>query len=399
MITGILNVLLGRGAALLATFAWGVWLARLLGPGLQGVLSIVVAETTLLALLFSAGAGESAVYHLGKKRYSREKITGFIIAAAALSGLLGIITGILIAVSDPAFLSGIPTWSIIAGAAVIPLLLFNEHTMLLLVAAGKSGSYTALNCVRGGLMLLSAVPLLVFPALGLAGGLFSWICGAVGASVLASIYILKWAGRPAFPSAGQVKDSLSYGLVGASSRITGFLNLRLDIFLVNYFLGLRATGIYTVSVLLAETLQHIPVASGMNLFPKIASGSGRALTLRVLSVNLVLLFGLALIIAASASILVPFVFGEEYRDAVLPLLWLLPGMPGLAAARILANHFLGKGKPSFNLAVSVLILAINLILNIELIPLMGESGAALASTIAYSAGSAIMILLFIRERK
>ena len=60
-------------------------------------------------------------------------------------------------------------------------------------------------------------------------------------------------------------------------NVLQFFNYRLDLFLVNYFLGPSGVGIYTVAVSMGEMLWYLPNAVSFVIFPKAANTSKEAM--------------------------------------------------------------------------------------------------------------------------
>lgn len=85
---------------------------------------------------------------------------------------------------------------------------------------------------------------------------------------------------------------------------------------------------------------------------------------------------------ALAPVAVPLLFGEAFKDAAWPLILLLPGVTALAAARVIACDLAARGKPEKMIPVSLASLAVNILANLTLIPLLGLTGAALATSLA-----------------
>lgn len=64
--------------------------------------------------------------------------------------------------------------------------------------------------------------------------------------------------------------------------------------------------------------------------------------------------------------------------------------------KMLNMDMAGKGKPGISIAVFLPAVIINIVLNIILIPDYGGRGAAIASTISYSIGSLLFVLIYAR---
>jgi O-antigen/teichoic acid export membrane protein len=159
-------------------------------------------------------------------------------------------------------------------------------------------------------------------------------------------------------------------------------------FIVNYFIGPAGVGIYTVSVRLAELLWYLPNAVGFVIFPKAAATKPEVMntfTPRVFRITLGLtaLGALGLVVLGKPLILL--IFSSAFLSAYIPMLALLPGVVFLGGAKVLANEIAGRGYPHYNSVNSGLALIITVLLDFLLIPLYGIFGAALASSIAYTA--------------
>jgi O-antigen/teichoic acid export membrane protein len=111
-------------------------------------------------------------------------------------------------------------------------------------------------------------------------------------------------------------------------------------------------------------------------------------------------WGVLLTLAAAVPLfvfahpLVALLAGPEFRGAGPALRALLPGIVAFAPGAVLAGDFIGRGKPHWNTQASLLTVAVNIGVGVWLIPRHGPVGAAWASTIAYAAGAAVMVVRF-----
>jgi O-antigen/teichoic acid export membrane protein len=90
------------------------------------------------------------------------------------------------------------------------------------------------------------------------------------------------------------------------------------------------------------------------------------------------------------------VFGQTFVPSVRPLLLLLPGVALFSIFKVLSSDFIGRGRPILNTYAAVISLAVMLILSITLIPKLGLTGAALASTASYCACCLVGLVTFWR---
>jgi O-antigen/teichoic acid export membrane protein len=88
--------------------------------------------------------------------------------------------------------------------------------------------------------------------------------------------------------------------------------------------------------------------------------------------------------AAIGSFALPLIYGASFADATFQLLILLPGVFLVGVESVLVQHFTGTGLPAAIPGFWLITLAINLILNLSVVPRWGARGAALASTLSYA---------------
>jgi O-antigen/teichoic acid export membrane protein len=95
-----------------------------------------------------------------------------------------------------------------------------------------------------------------------------------------------------------------------------------------------------------------------------------------------------LVAAALGPLLLPLVFGADYRGSVEPFLWLLPSAIGFVSSAVFSNALLASGSPALSSLGPVVSLAVGIGLDIVLIPRLGATGAAIAASSALLTGGA-----------
>jgi O-antigen/teichoic acid export membrane protein len=89
-------------------------------------------------------------------------------------------------------------------------------------------------------------------------------------------------------------------------------------------------------------------------------------------------------------------YGAEFGAAVTPARVLLAGMLLAGASGVASAYLYGRGTPGLNSIVLGIGLVITVVLDLVLIPHFGALGAAAASTTAYLATDALLIILLLR---
>lgn len=174
--------------------------------------------------------------------------------------------------------------------------------------------------------------------------------------------------------------------------------LRSDYLLIGAMLDNQALGYYAMASAAAELLSIVPEAVTTPLMKRLLQQGKdiRRLTPLALrltgSTMLVACLGMALL----GEWLIVLLFGAAYRPAYPALLALLPGIFSLCYAAILRLDLIGKQRPGTLSLLTGCAAALNVLLALLLIPRWGIVGASIASSIAYSALSLAMLLLYCR---
>jgi O-antigen/teichoic acid export membrane protein len=191
------------------------------------------------------------------------------------------------------------------------------------------------------------------------------------------------------------KDLLSYGWKSQLSNVTYYVNQRLDQLLLSLFVAPRELGLYVVAVTVSNSLSFFPeafaavtLAAGSNVEPARA---------RIVIANSFRSSLVWLLVGCSALFvlvpwLIPFAFGASFKGSVLACRILLPGAVVLGLNRLLydgARSMNHPALPSYAEGVAMILTGGGLYL---LLPRLGFLGAAIASTAAYTASFALMII-------
>ncbi len=403
--------ILRQGFSVFLTRVWGalvgivvsIIIARTLGPAGKGAYSLLLLVPTLLVTFGNGGLQIANVYYKGKKGASVSKLASNSLWAALIFGLMMFA---LFAIGYPfiahSFFADIPASYLFTVAALVPFMLVNSYFANLLLAIKKIKLYNLAVSIQLTTLLLAVVVLLLVFNAGLAA-LLSAIALNITVGATLMVFFLKMNNRFGFKYHKQLlKNTLRYGIKGYFANVIQFLNYRLDILLISFYLGTVSVGWYSVAVNFAEILWYVPTSLGTILFPHVANSGeqdANTITSRLSRQTFLLMTLASLGVAIISPWLIPLLFGPKFGPSIAALLILLPGVLIFSMAKILGNNFSGRGRVGTNGAVSALALALNITLNIILIPRMGIRGAALSSTISYSTATFILIYLFAKQAK
>jgi O-antigen/teichoic acid export membrane protein len=193
-------------------------------------------------------------------------------------------------------------------------------------------------------------------------------------------------------------EELRFGGRAVVGTLAERLQFRADSFIINAVSGVRATGIYSVTSGLAETLWYIPNALGVVMFSRAvdpnadAGRTAATLTRTTLALSALLAIPAALI----GPRLVRIVYGSQFTDAGVALRLIIPGVVAYSVVAVLSRYLTGRGRPGTATLILVLGLAVNIAANLYLVPRYGINGAAMASSISYGLTAVVILAVFVR---
>jgi O-antigen/teichoic acid export membrane protein len=381
-------------------------LARLLGPTGKGIYALIILIPTVMLKLGSFGIEAANVYFTGSKKYKIKDITSnslfntLTISFTLILLFFGIShLGIFQNFLKSNKILPLYIWLVIL---TIPLSLLSGFLKSILLGKEKIIKFNKINIFQSIFQLIAIVVFLLVLRQEIFGAVISYVL-TITAVTLFVIYSIRKITRIEFSFNQKLfKGSLKYGLKAYFGNLSQFLNYKLDMFLVAAFLGPAAVGYYSISVGISEKLWMLPGAIATVLFPRISAikdGEANNLTPRVARHTFFITFVLALILVLLAKPLIEIFYGSVFLPSVIPLLILLPGIIALGGCKILTGDLAGRGKPQFGTYAAFVSLAVNIPLNLCLIPKWGISGAAFASSVAYIIATLVVIIAFVRISK
>jgi O-antigen/teichoic acid export membrane protein len=367
-------------------------LARELGPDGRGIVAVALSLTLILIQVGSLGIASANPYFIARDATMRTSIVTNSVWLALGIGTSLIALGAAVRIELPGFVAGVSWPEMLIALACIPASLLSVFLQGALLGLGRTIAY---NLIEIGQAAVSLVVLLVVLRVG-HGGVMGALLTLTGGAVLgAAAYgmVLRRDIRVVVgPDLGLVQKMARYAVRIYVATLLAFLVIRLDLLLVNYYLGAAQAGIYSVAAAMAAGMYVFPAAVGVNLFPRVARGSEGELSARVFRV-VACLFAIACAAAVPvAGPAINLLYGPRFAEATTLFYWLLPGVFCLGMLTVLSHHFAGRGFPRKAMLVWLVGLGVNLILNFTLLSKYGTYIAPLASSIAYG----ILLILHIR---
>lgn len=365
-----------------------------MGAEQQGTFALFTAvEAVLLALCSGFGIGLARqISHHGRPTAPALRAT--LLACAALGVLLGAALALFARLEGGAYA---PLWLL---AGVLPLTLLTPNLTGLWLGQGRMAPIAWVTV---------APPLLTLALLGLARAVGApaevptLLAAWVAARVLVALGAVAAVGAPLRADRGApdwtaLHADARFIATIALANLISLLNYRIDLFLVERFLGLAPTGIYSIAVAVAEVLWFLSASLSQAAFARVGTpdrACSGALVVRVLHLSLAALAASALPLYAAAAWLLPWLLGPGFAGALPVLALLLPGVLVFGAASVLSAYFTNHaGQPRVPALMALMALLINIALSVALIPRWGMAGGALATSVSYIATIALMTALF-----
>lgn len=370
------NRLLAVGLVLAIT----AFTARL-GTGTQGAFALFTSvEGVLLALLSGFGiALARRVSHHGED--TRRLLGAIVLACIAIGTLAGVALWVLSRIGPPAY-AGL--WLL---ALAAPLLLVTPNVVGIWLGEGRMAPM-AVSSLAAPLLTLSALA-----ALSLAGGaaLLQVLAAWVAAKVLVALVVLAvlWrAGRLAAPDFGALRGEAPFITTIGAANLVGLLNYRVGLFVIERLLGLSATGVYSIAVVVAELLWFVSGSLTQAAYSRIGTPDGAraaATTVRVMQLGVAALVVAAPLLWLAARVVLPLALGPDYAASLPLLALLLPGVLLFGGASSLSAYFTNHaGRPQVPAQVAAVSLVLNAALALALVPRLGMTGAAIAASLSYA---------------
>jgi O-antigen/teichoic acid export membrane protein len=169
--------------------------------------------------------------------------------------------------------------------------------------------------------------------------------------------------------------------------------------MIAYFLGDPSQlAFYAIAVSVVQRLNLLPASVATAAYPQMAGlqeDDAAHFACRTSRQSLVWVLLVACALAALAQILLPLIYGEDYRASVLPFLILLPGMVLLTIYTVLGQYFTAMDRQGVNIAIQSASVVVNVLLNLWLIPRHGILGAAAASAASYALEATLITAAFV----
>jgi O-antigen/teichoic acid export membrane protein len=365
----------------------GILLARLLGPAGKGEYYILVLVPATAMVLLQLGLPHAFNYY--SARGQTRGITWRAVAATVLlSAVAAAIVAAIVPVVHDTVLEGAEPSLIALAFLSLPLALFATFATGIVMGRKAVRWYVGVNIAYPLVSTILLVVLVGGFGLSVTGAIFVYLVAnliqAVGFAV-ATARVMRAVENPAPVG---TRELSGYGLRFYPSSLAEFFSYRVDAYLLAFLIAnsSEALGYYSMAVGLAEMVFFFPTAVSTLFFPHVA-GAARGDADRqvplVSRVTTLVTAVVAVLLIPAAAVMIALIL-PAFRASMAPLIVLLPGVVALSTANVVVGYLTGIGRPGVASTINLVALAVNIGVNLVMIPILGIVGAAAASLLSYS---------------
>jgi len=397
----------GQAALRLLQLATSAVLARALGAAGFGDFGYLVAVLTFFQFLGDLGVEKIAVREIARDPGRAAGLAGAAIALrAALSvAAAGAAVVFFLLAAPSADLARIGTLCAIALPLTLGSIYPAYYQAVLRVPAAMRITVIQ-GAIASALLLAGALLPVLFP--GLRGARLALVAAAFALAGPASLAVSAWLARKDLRPR-LVVDRAAWGHLLRAAAPLAFnsicilVSLRADQIILREVWGAEALGRYGAALRLYEALTMVPAVLLLSGFPLMARAADEApgRLARTAAWNYRILSAFILPVALAVTILAEpilrAIFGAPYAAAAPALALLTWSLFFSFSAMVTFDTITAAGRQRLFVGLSIFTTAVNLALNLWLIPRFGTTGAAIAALV-YSAAN-LPVLAALRETR
>lgn len=399
----IFVTLSSRAMIILFSLVSSVVLARYLGPEGRGLFALVLLLPELARSFGLLGIDQANGVYAGlEPKNCRVLVWQSLVIAGVVGGGIAVAGIGYLALGAPGFpdlLRG-PLWLYAVPLLLLPITIVIEYWQAILRGMNRILMQNVLDIGTRLASLLLVVLFVVGFRLDVAGVVWATALGTAITLVITVVLLRRVGvlGWPAF-DLSMWKRTIRFALPAYGGNVAAYLNYRVDEIIIAAMLPAEQLGFYVMAVGLVERLWILPGAVANALLPHLTNSPQRDPVLSATIARHVMVWVGAgcLLIFVFADLVVRVLYSSAFAPVVAPLRWLLPGIFVLSIAKVVLAEVIAQEKPHYPSLASGLAVVVNIAANFLLVPYMGISGAALASSLSYSLLALMWVWYYLRE--
>lgn len=349
-----------------------------------GVVDLIITYTSLLLPIITLQLEQALFRFLLEKRGDNEGTKQVISTVCSITIFTMVIFSVIFVVVSPLIKSQYKFY-------LLANLLTNSFSAMMLQTArglGKNGVYAIGSFLNASSMIVLNITFIVCFHMGAYGMIWSHILGAIicGTYVFWNVKAYKYI-TIRIPSKEERKRYLGYALPLIPNQISWWILSVSDRTVILWKMGVAFNGIYSIAGKfsnLYSVMYNIFNLSWTELISVHFNDEDREKSFSELQDMVVkLLICLYLGIVSIMPFVFPIMINEKYADAYYQIPILMIGVFFSAMIGVMSAYYIADKNTKVIAKTSMICAAINLILDILLMPFIGLFAASIASAIAY----------------
>jgi O-antigen/teichoic acid export membrane protein len=401
VIGGTFSLTLGNLVSQGINYGIYIGLGRFFSPAVYGYFGIIASTFALLQVILRWGLPRSVSYYVAQDKDSARDVLKKSLGLQTVCSLTCFLLffwfadRLAIALGDP----GLSTYLQFCSFFILTFAFVPVYSGLL-NGLGAFSNLAGIVVIRHLAKLF-----LVMGFLAVGTGIYG-VIAAYTLSPLVAIACAVWVVRPYLSAAKkqiEVKNIINFGFPLFISGLAVSLLLRIDLFMVQSFLGDPVlTGLYTSASTLIRGPYFLSIGAGMVLFRVVAHLRAknpsvvREFISRCTRYYLLGLAPVPFILYATGEEILRITFGEAYLLAVPPFRILTLCFLFMVLFSVVTNFIAALDRPRLSMALSLLLLPVQVFLIYAWISTKGLIGVATATTLTWALGAFLGVSYLLR---
>ncbi|MBP1910660.1 flippase [Methanolobus bombayensis] len=371
-------------------------LGRELGPSGLGVYTLVYT-IYMLGMQFAAfGLGNAITKYVAEFSDALEKAKEFISVGIVSSFLIGTLMGAFLYIGSyhiSVNIFKVPEmiYLLKITAIVFPFMAIYKVVLGALNGFRDMKNFALANIALNAFIFLVSVFFVINLKMHVKGAVLGFVLPTIVLGILSIYFIYPYLKIPKSPLLKNetLKNLLNFGFYVVLGNSIGYIYLHIDSLMIGYYLTETEVGLYAVAVIFIQGVSLIPSAAQNVTNPIIAQNFAKKQYETILTMikNITSKVLLASIIISMIAIifgetLIVTIFGMEFLSAYHPLIILLIGYTFYSPFRSIGTFYSSIGHVQLSYKIALFTAAMNILLNLLLIPKYNIIGASMATSIS-----------------
>ncbi|MFH0866808.1 MAG: polysaccharide biosynthesis C-terminal domain-containing protein [Bacteroidota bacterium] len=392
MINKIAGTIFSRLLNAVISLAVVIIISHQLGARGVGTVSLVLLGITIIQMV-SGFIGGSALIYLVPRFHSVSLLLPSY-AWSVVSGFTCSFLLFLLRLVPAAYI-----WHVLMLSIFLSLATVNLNIIL---GREKVAAFNIISSLQMIIMIASiSIMIFIFGRKDVFSYILALYCSYVFLFISSSAVCIRLlASQKDNPKEKVLKNLLKYGSFVQTANILQLFNYRLCYYFVEYFISRAALGIFSVGVQVSEGLWLTGKSMSVVQYSKISNTDDREYAKRITLVFgkisfIITLLLLAILLLLPSSFFTS-LFGNDFSDLPIVIFYLAAGILFLSMSFSFSHYFSGIGKHHHNSISSFIGLVLTVCFGVWLIPAYGLPGAAVATSLSYSAILTYQVFFFLK---